>query len=383
MISGRRPISLGAALLAFSFTLPLAADSGRDFSGKWFVDARLSDIHALSLPSAQSLTVTQRDLTIQCEGAYPDGSTRRWSYRLDGTETRSQAGNETSGSIVKWEGAALLVNTQVSGARGYTVMDRWALSNGGATLTITRQVVLMEGRVEGWLVYSREPSAMSTEPVARAAEPLPEPARELVKQPAPAPSDLIVARGTHIGLSLRSALDTKHTQEGDHVYLETIAPIAVAGRVVIPRGSYVNGTVTESKPAKGIKTKGEMYIRFDTLVLPNGVTRDFRSRLASADASARGTVDAKEGKVTGERDSSGDARTVAIGTGVGASVGAIAGSAAGHPLGGTGIGAAAGAAVGLATILHGKRPEAVLPRGTIVEMVLDRDLTYSRTEIPY
>jgi len=385
MVSGPRPISLLAALLAFALTLPAIADSGRDFSGKWFLDPRQSDIHALSLPSAHSLTVTQRDLAIQCEGAYPDGSTRRWSYLLDGTETRVQAGNETLSSIVKWEGAALLVNSQVSGARDYTVMDRWALSNGGATLTITRQVVLKEGQLEGWLVYSRESSATSTEPVARAAEPepLPEPARELIKQPAPAPSDLVVARGTHIGLSLRNALDTKHTQEGDHVYLETIAPIAVAGRVVIPRGSYVNGTVTESKPAKGIKTKGEMYIRFDSLVLPNGVTRDFRSRLASADASSRGTVDAKEGKVTGERDGSGDARTVAIGTGVGASVGAIAGSAAGHPLGGAGIGAAAGAAVGLATIFHGKRPEAVLPRGTIVEMVLDRDLTYSRTEIPY
>jgi type IV secretion system protein VirB10 len=380
MITGHRPISLMAAL-ALSFALPVIADSGRDFSGKWFLDARLTDTHALSLPSAQILTVTQRDLAIQCEGAYPDGSTRRWSYLLDGTETRVQADNETSSSIVKWEGAALLVNTQISGARDYTMMDRWALSNGGATLTITRQVVLKEGQLEGSMAYTRELSAMSTEPVARAAEP--EPPRELVKQPAPAPSDLVVARGTHIGLSLRTALDTKHTQEGDHVYLETIAPIAVAGRVVIPRGSYVNGTVTESKPAKGIKTKGEMYIRFDTLVLPNGVTRDFRSRLASADASARGTVDAKEGKVTGERDSSGDAKTVAIGTGVGASVGAIAGSAAGHPLGGTGIGAAAGAAVGLATIFHGKRPEAVLPRGTIVEMVLDRDLTYSRTEIPY
>jgi hypothetical protein len=340
--------------------------SAADFSGKWFLDAGRSDTHALFLPAAQTLTVTQRDLAIQCEGAYPDGSTRRWSYLLDGTEAE--------GSIVKWEGAALLVNTQVSGAREYTVMDRWVLTNTplsstGATLTITRQVVLKEGQLEGSLVYTKAPAD---------AEP-----RELIKQPAPSPSDLLVKRGTHIGLALRNALDTKHTQEGDHVYLESIAPIAVAGQIVIPRGSYVNGTVTESKPAKGIKTKGEMYIRFDSLVLPNGVTRDFHSRLVSADAEARGTVDAKEGKVTGERDGSGDARTVAMGGGMGAGIGAIAGSAAGHPLPGVGIGAAAGAGVALATIFHGKRPEAVLPRGTIVEMVLDRDLTYSRNELPY
>ncbi len=364
MSSARR-----AALLAV--ILPFAGfAAGADFSGQWFLDARRSNAGALSVPAAQTLTVTQQDLAVQCVGAYQNGSTARWTYLLDGTETRKTSDGATESTIVKWEGAAMLVNTLVSAQSDYTVMDRWALTNGGETLTITRQILRRDGQVEGSLVYGRQP-----------AEAAP---RELVKQPAPGSSDdLVVGRGTNIGLALRNALDTKHTHEGDHVYLETISPIAVAGRVVIPRGSYVNGTVTESKPAKGIKTKGEMYIRFDSLVLPNGVSRDFRSRLVSADATARGTVDPKEGSVTGERDSSGDVRTVAIGGGIGASVGAIAGSAAGHPLGGVGIGAATGAAVALATIFHGKKPEAVLPRGTIVEMVLDRDLTFSRGELPY
>jgi type IV secretion system protein VirB10 len=374
---------------ALLFTLPLAAyDSGRDFAGTWYLDARHTNMRAISLPAAQTLTVTQQDTSIQCAATYADGATQSWSYRIDGTETRLHAGDSTESSVVKWEGAALLVNTLVSGPRDYTVMDRWALTNSGAQLTITRQVVLREGQAEGSLVYTRQPSAETMEPRAATAEAAPQPEiehpRELVKQPAAmAPADLVVAHGTHIGLALRNSLDTKHTQEGDHVYLETIAPIAIAGQIVIPRGSYVNGTVTQSKPAKGIKTKGEMYIRFDSLVLPNGVSRDFHSRLISADSTAHGTVDSKEGKVTGERDSSGDVRTVATGTGVGATVGAIAGSAAGHPLTGVGIGAATGAAVGLATIFHGKRPEAVLPRGTIVEMVLDRDLTFSRNELPY
>jgi type IV secretion system protein VirB10 len=124
-----------------------------------------------------------------------------------------------------------------------------------------------------------------------------------------------------------------------------------------------------------------MFIRFDTLVLPNGVSRDFRARLTSADSTARGRVDPKEGKVTGERDTSSDARTVALGTGIGASVGGIAGSAAGHGLGGAGIGAAAGAAAGLASVFHSKRPDAVLPQGTTVEMVLDRDLQFSAADL--
>ncbi len=198
----------------------------------------------------------------------------------------------------------------------------------------------------------------------------------------PGSGELTILSGTRIALALRNGLDTKHTHEGDRVYLETIQPVAADGRIVIPRGSYVNGTVTESKPAHGVKGKGEMYIRFDTLMLPNGVSRDFHSRLVSADSSARGQVDSNEGKVTGERDGSGDARTVATGGGIGAGVGGIAGSAAGHPLGGVGIGAGTGAGVALAAILHDKRPEAVLPRGTIVEMILDRDLRFSpRSEL--
>lgn len=370
---------LACPIAALLLWFPLLADSGRDFSGTWYLNAQQSNLRALSVPAAQTLTVTQTSLAIQCEAAYSDGAVRRWSYLLDGTETRVATGESTESNIVKWEGAALLVNSQVTGNRDYTVMDRWYLTN-SSTLAITRQIVTPEGQFEGSLVYSKTPPASSSS-AAAATEPV---ERELVKQPPPpASTDLVVARGTHIGLSLRNALDTKHSKEGDHVYLETIAPIAVAGRIVIPRGSYVNGTVTESTPAKGIKKKGEMYIRFDSLVLPNGVTRDFRSRLVSADGTARGTVDAKEGSITGERDGSGDARTVAIGTGVGASVGGIAGAAAGHPLPGVGIGAAAGAGVALATIFHGKRPEAVLPRGTILEMVLDRDLTYGRNEIPF
>jgi len=300
----------------------------------------------------------------------------------------------------------------VLASQDYTVMDRWKLSGNPSVLTITRQVVRRGGEVEGVLVYTSQGQPMEaqppvteapTEPSGRTAGPtrgsaggstggstqapvLLAPVQPseptLVKQPDwPAGGELTVLAGARIALSLRNGLDTKHTHEGDRVYLETIQPIAVDGRIVIPRGSYVNGTVTESKPARGVKGKGEMYIRFDSLMLPNGVSRDFHSRLVSADSSARGQVDSQEGKVTGERDGSGDARTVATGGGIGAGVGGIAGSAAGHPLGGVGIGAGAGAGVALAAILHDKRPEAVLPRGTIVEMILDRDLRFSPNEL--
>jgi type IV secretion system protein VirB10 len=174
-------------------------------------------------------------------------------------------------------------------------------------------------------------------------------------------------------------VDSKHSREGDRIYLETVYPVSAGGRIVIPRGSFVTGIVSQSKQA-GVKSKGELYIRFDSLTLPNGVSRDFRSRLSNADA-PNGKVDREEGKVTGERDRSRDAKTTAEGAGIGAAIGGVAGSAAGAPLKGVGIGAAAGAAVGLASVLHKHKADAGLARGTTVEMILDRDLRYQRSEL--
>ncbi len=371
--------AIAFAFVASALMAPLyAVDPEPDFSGTWILDAH-STLRTLPWPAEQTLAVAQRDVAIRCLATSADGTSVRWSYLLDGTETRFRLGDETRSSVAKWDGAALLIDTQVSAPEAYTVMDRWQLSLDRSVLTITRQVVRKSGGVESVLVYAKEAQPADPEPSDRAASP-PPPA--FARQPdQPAAGELTVLTGTRIALSLRNGLDTKHTHEGDRVYLETIEPIAVGGRIVIPRGSYVNGTVTGSKPAHGINGKGEMYIRFDSLLLPNGVSRDFHSRLVSADSSARGNVDSVEGKVTGERDGSGDARTVATGGGIGAGVGGIAGSAAGHPLGGVGIGAGAGAGVGLATILHDKRPQAVLPRGTIVEMILDRDLHFSPNEL--
>lgn len=78
----------------------------------------------------------------------------------------------------------------------------------------------------------------------------------------------------------------------------------------------------------------------------------------------------KEGKIKGDTDKSSDAGTVMKTTGAGAGIGAIAGRSAG----GAGIGAAAGAAMGLATVLLTRGPELELPRGTSVDIELDRPL---------
>ena len=192
-----------------------------------------------------------------------------------------------------------------------------------------------------------------------------------------------VEAGTRIPLGLINSVSTKNSVAGDRIYLETVFPIVVNTHIVIPPGSYVQGTVTEVKRPGRVKGRGELYVRFDTLTLPNGVVRDFRSRLGSVDARGNEKLDQKEGMVKGDSNKGGDTRVVGEVAASGASIGAIAGAAAGHAGLGAGIGGAAGAAAGLAGVLLTRGPEAVLAKGSTVEMVLDRPLTFDTAEVNF
>jgi hypothetical protein len=225
--------------------------------------------------------------------------------------------------------------------------------------------------------------------VLGAQEPAPAPASPAADaQPAPRPvaanpDEFVVATGTHIPLSMINSVSTKTAVSGERVYLESVFPILVSGHVVIPPGSYVAGTVTEVKRPGRVKGRGELYVRFDSLTLPNGVTRDFRARMGSLDGRAPETLDKSEGKIKGEGDKGGDVKTVGEAAGIGATVGGLAGAAAGHAGMGAGLGAAAGATAGLIGVLLTRGPDAILAKGTTMEMVLDRPLQFNTTEIDF
>jgi len=224
-------------------------------------------------------------------------------------------------------------------------------------------------------------SAQDTPP----ANPAPEQNQtQAVAAPAQSPvNPFVIPAGTKVPLSMINSVSTKTASEGDRIYLETVFPILADGRVVIPPGSYVAGTVTSVKRPGRMKGRGELYIRFDSLTLPNGVTRDFRARMGGLDGTAPGELDKSEGKVKSDGNKAGDLKTIGEAAGAGAGVGGLAGAAAGHPGMGAGIGAAAGAAAGLMGVLLTRGPEAVLEKGTTMEMVLDRQLQFAPAEIDF
>lgn len=192
-----------------------------------------------------------------------------------------------------------------------------------------------------------------------------------------------VELGTRIPLSLINSVSTRHSGEGDRVYLETVFPILVKGRVVIPPHSYVAGTITQVKRPGRVKGRGELFLRFDSLTLPNGVTRDFRARIGGLDGLSKDELDKNEGGIRGEGNKAGDARTVGETAAAGASVGGIAGSIAGRPGMGLGIGAAAGAAAGLMGVLLSRGPDVVLAKGSSLEMVLDRPIQFEDGDLDF
>jgi uncharacterized membrane protein len=87
-------------------------------------------------------------------------------------------------------------------------------------------------------------------------------------------------------------------------------------------------------------------------------------------------VDPDEGKISGDGKEV-NAGKVGRDVGVGSMGGVLVGGVAGHPVTGLGVGAAAG----LAAVLLSKNQDVMLPRGTSVEMVLDRDLYYTAAEL--
>ncbi len=201
-------------------------------------------------------------------------------------------------------------------------------------------------------------------------------------KPAPAPragsgEKVTVPAGTRIGVVLQNGISTRSAKPGDSVYLQTDFPVTIGNRIVIPVGSYLRGELIESKRPGRVKGRGEFRLRLNTLIFPTGYTVDLNAAPRTADSGGKETMD-EEGKVTGGGDKGKDVGTVAETTATGAGIGAIAGRGKG-----AGIGAGIGAVAGLAAVLLTRGPEAELPRGSTMDIVLDRQLVLDGSQIQF
>ncbi len=197
-----------------------------------------------------------------------------------------------------------------------------------------------------------------------------------------APATITVPTGTRLPLVLVNTVTTRSARPGDPIYFETLYPVTIENRIVIPAGSFVRGQVTQSKRPGRVKGRGELMVRFDELILPNGYTISLSANVTQAGTGGGEKVD-PEGKVKGDSEKGRDAGTIATTTLGGASIGSIAGAAAGSVGKGAAIGSGAGAAVGLLGVLLTRGPEVQLPRGTTLDVLTDHDLVLDGSRINF
>jgi type IV secretion system protein VirB10 len=192
---------------------------------------------------------------------------------------------------------------------------------------------------------------------------------------------LTVSAETTIPLRLLTTINSRTVQAGQSIYCETVFPITVGNRIVIPRGSSVKGSVTRVVRPGHLKGKAQIGLRFDTLILPSGETHSLRATLSGFGSAGTELFQPKEATIAGGSSKGSDTGKVAETTITGAEIGTIAGSADGAALKGLGIGSLAGAAGGLVWIFASRGKQIVLPPGTNFELLLNAPLTFSPEEL--
>ena len=180
-----------------------------------------------------------------------------------------------------------------------------------------------------------------------------------------------IPKGTHVLLRMMNSISTRTAAEGNQVYLETATPVAVNNEIVIPPGTYVQGSVSHTKRSGRVKGRAELGIRLETMTFAGGKIVKISQRLSEVDSSASGQkVDNSESQVKATGTLGKDAGQVAILAGTGAAIGGLAD----RSFQGAGIGAGVGTAVGLARVLLSRGNEVELRQGTTLDVVFDRDV---------
>jgi hypothetical protein len=167
--------------------------------------------------------------------------------------------------------------------------------------------------------------------------------------------ELVVPSESVLGLQLESSLNTENAQVEDRVDARVTRDVRVNGRVAIPSGSHVVGSVVLVERGGRVKDRARIGIRFNSLTLADGTRLQIvTDTLFRESESPANKASAKIGGA-------------AIG---GAIIGAIVGGGKGAAIG-SGIGAAGGTAAAMSS----DRMRVVVPAGTTVSVRTQAPIT--------
>jgi len=194
--------------------------------------------------------------------------------------------------------------------------------------------------------------------------------------PAP-PADanvVTIPAGTKIPLSLAQAISTKNAREGDAIYATTAFPFVMDNRVVIPAGSYIQGSILHVERAGHGRGRSEILLHFTSIIYPSGYTVMLPGSVENTPGADNKSVKDEEGTIQQDKDTGKKVEDAAKNGTYGTLGGATAGGLAGG-LNGARVGAGAGAAAGIAWALLKRGPDVKLEVGTSIEMEIQRPVT--------
>jgi len=227
----------------------------------------------------------------------------------------------------------------------------------------------------GLLSAQSQPSKQTSQATAESARAT-KPTSETPEKVSSTGNTVTVPSGTKIPLSLKQAISTKSTREGDPVYAETAFPVTLDGRLAIPAGTYVQGVITHIKRAGRIKGRAEVLMHFTTLIFPNGYTVVMPGAVENVPGTEKQKIKGEEGTIQQEGQTGEKVGTAASTAASGALIGGLSQGGKGAAIG-AGIGGAAGLAIGMLT----RGTDVHLDAGTSVEMVMQRPLDLDETRV--
>jgi hypothetical protein len=202
-------------------------------------------------------------------------------------------------------------------------------------------------------------SLAACQPSSQAAEV----AKKDTKAPA-ASTNRTLEAWRQFAMATTATISSRTAKPGDVFTARVVADVQdAAGRVAIPAGSLVSGTITDVKSAPNPSSPGTLTLAVNSVAV-NG-----RSYPINA------SIDSLATERSGRPISGGDAVKV----GVGAAAGAIVGQIIGKNSKGTIIGAVVGAAAGGAYAAATKDGDISLPAGTHVLVTLTQRLNITRS----
>ncbi|MDA2927697.1 hypothetical protein MYX78_10800 [Acidobacteria bacterium AH-259-G07] len=184
--------------------------------------------------------------------------------------------------------------------------------------------------------------------------------------------ELLIPRKTAIFITLQRTINTKTAQSGDKFFGRIAVPITSNDRIVIPASTYVIGHVHMSKQPGHIKGKAELLLAFDSIVLPDGTTRQIEAVVQSAE----GYQTDQSGELGELKSSGSQGKETASGAAGGAISGGAIGAIAGRSLKGLAVGTGIGSGAGTLLGLFKKGDQVILQKGTSLTIQLQTDIRF-------